>query len=303
MDGPSAVRTANAGPLACRRPAAFRRDKPGAGRVAGEKGHAPGVPLKTATKNKKHRDEAQAVQVNGALPLYAAPQAVHSITHRDIAVKAGEGSFAFAEQAPIVEITVDEFERAALDFPIVFVGETLQPYAVMGLEAARNAFVREGQYRPGTYIPAYLRRYPFVFARDEGSDALILCLDHASDRIAKAGEAGAVPLFEGDEPTALTRQAVQFCENYEAARARTEVLVALLRDLDLLEGRQANHVGAEGAEPTLLLDYCAIDAAKLEALDAEAFQRLRAAGALPAIYAHLASQANWQVLAVTRMAA
>jgi hypothetical protein len=264
--------------------------------------------MKTGTKNKKpqtdvQESEVQGVQVNGAMPLYAEPKAIHSVTHRDVAVQTGDASFRFAEKAPIVEITVDEFERAALDFPIVFVGETFQPFAVMGLAADQNQFVREGSYRPGVYVPAYLRRYPFVFARDEGSDALILCLDHASDRVAKAGETGVMPLFEGEEPTALTRQAIQFCENYEAARGRTGVLIDLLREFDLLEARQANHVVTDGAEPTLLLEYCSIDVAKLDALDAEAFQRLRAAGALPAIYAQIASQANWQVLALARGAA
>jgi SapC len=258
--------------------------------------------LNTAIKNKKARAEAQGPQVNGSLPLYAAPQAVHSITHRDVAVHTGAGSFAFAERAPIVEITVDEFERAALDFPIVLVGESLHPYVVMGLDAERNQFVSEGEYRPGAYVPAYLRRYPFVFARDEGSEALILCLDHASDRVAKAGETGALPLFDGDEPTALTRQALQFCENYEAARGRTDVLLGLLREFDLVEPRQANHVATEGAEPTLLLEYFTIDTAKLDALEADRFERLRTAGALPAIYAQIASQANWQVLAINRAA-
>jgi hypothetical protein len=257
----------------------------------------------TATKSKKQQAGVQVAQVNGSMPLYTKPQAVHSVTHRDVLVHAGDGSFAFAERSPIVEIMVDEFERAALDFPIVFVGESLQPFAVMGLEADRNLFVSAGNVRPGVYVPAYLRRYPFALARDEGSDALILCLDHASERMVSAGTTGAMPLFEGEEPTALTRQAIQFCENYEAARARTALLIELLRDLDLLEARQANQTGADGGAPTLLLDYFAIDAAKLDALDAEAFQRLRSAGALPAIYAQIASQANWQVLAVTLPAA
>ncbi len=259
--------------------------------------------MKSATKTKKLQTEEQGAQVNGAMPLYDAPQAVHSVTHREVSVRTGEGTFTFAEKAPIIEVTVDEFERASLDFPIVFVGEALQPFAVMGLEADKNQFVSAGGYRPGVYVPAYLRRYPFVFARDEGSEALILCLDHASDRVVKAGDTGAMPLFDGDEPTALTRQAIQFCENYEAARARTSVLVGLLRELDLLAARQATREGAEGEGATLLLEYQTIDVAKLDALDADGFQRLRAAGALPAIYAQLASQANWQVLAVTRPAA
>jgi hypothetical protein len=239
-------------------------------------------------------------KVSGSLPLYGEPQAINSVTHRDVGVIIGPGDFQFAAKTPIIQLTVDEFERASLDYPIVFFGTDRQPYAVTGLEAERNLFVAEGIYRGDAYVPAYLRRYPFVFARDEGSDALILCLDHESDRVAKAGERGALPLFEGDEPTAVTRQALEFCENYEAAQNRTRALIDLLVESDLLEAKKAHYTAPGESEPTLLLEYLAIERARLEALDSERFLRLRAAGALPAIYAQIASQAKWEALAASR---
>lgn len=235
-------------------------------------------------------------QVNGSLPLYAEPRAVHSVTHRDVAVRVGVGDFAFAAKAPMVQITVDEFERASLDYPIVFFGDDRQPYAVSGLELDRNLFVTDGAYAAGAYIPAYLRRYPFVFARDEGSDALVLCLDHASGRVGAAGDPGTEKLFDGHEPTALTRQALNFCESYEAADARTKAFVKLIEELGLFEPKQAHYTAPGASTPTLLLEYFTIDRARLDGLSDEDFARLRAARAVSAAYAQIASQANWEVL-------
>jgi len=235
-------------------------------------------------------------KVNGSLPLYAEPRAVHSVTHRDVAVRVGGGDFGFAAKAPMVQITVDEFERAALDYPIVFFGDDRQPFVVSGLELDRNVFVKDGHYVAGAYIPAYLRRYPFVFARDEGSDALVLCLDHASDRVTVAGEPGAEKLFDGQEPTALTRQALNFCESYEAADARTKAFVTLVGELGLFESKQAHYTAPGAATPTLLLEHFTIDRARLDDLSAEDFSRLRDARVVSSAYAQIASQANWEVL-------
>jgi len=241
-------------------------------------------------------------QVNGSLPLYRDPRPVHSATHAQAAVVVAPTDFAFAAGAPMIQLTVDEFERAALDYPILFFGEDRQPYVVTGLEAERNLFVSAGQYQTGAYIPAYLRRYPFVFARDEGSERLILCLDHASGRVAEAEAEGAVALFEGGEPTELTLQALRFCENYEAAQARTRALVALLEELDLFELKQVHYTAPQAAEPSLLVEYRTVDRARFEALSAEQFLRLRDLGALPAIHAQIASQAKWDALAAVARA-
>lgn len=252
-------------------------------------------------KNRKAADTAQkaspAPQVNGSLPLYRDPRPVHGATHASSAVIVAPTDFGFAAGAPMVQLSVDEFERAALDYPILFFGDDRQPYVVTALEAERNLFVTEGGYRPGAYIPAYLRRYPFVFARDEGRDRLILCLDHASGRVADKGDEGAVALFEDGTPTELTLQALRFCENYEAAQARTRLLVELLDEYDLFEVKSVHYTAPGATAPSLLVEYRSVDRARFEALPADAFLRLRDAGALPAIHAQIASQAKWEALA------
>lgn len=243
--------------------------------------------------------DAGAWQVNGHLPLYRDPRPVHAATHGQVALKAGAADFSFIAQSPMIRLTVDEMERAALDYPIALFGADRQPYAIMSLDPQGNAFVVDGAFRPGAYIPAFVRRYPFVLARDEASDTLVLCLDHGSDMLVTAdGDAttqGALPLFADAEPAQLTNNALQFCEAYEAAVRRTQGFAALLDQYGLLVEREVRSTA--GGSNNLLLAFAAIDRDKLDALPADDFQALRAAGALPAIYALIASQANWDVLA------
>ena len=66
-----------------------------------------------------------------------------------------------------VPITVDEFVAVQRYFPIVFsVGENPVPLALMGLNEGVNVFVDdEGKLLGEVYLPAYVRRYPFMLAR------------------------------------------------------------------------------------------------------------------------------------------
>lgn len=236
--------------------------------------------------------------VTGAIPLYADARPVLAQTHGDHAIKDLPTSYAFAAKAPLIPVTVDEFAAAAQDYPIVLVGPANAAFVVTGLAPDTNLFVdAEGNYAAGAYIPAYLRRYPFVFARDEGDTLRILCLDEASPQVGTTADEGARALFQGDaEATDLTKQAMAFCQAFEDAERRTRLLADLLVEHDLLDGRQAHH--NQGATSTLLLDYRTIDPAKLDALADDAFLALRHKGALIPATAMLASNLNWQKLAV-----
>ena len=139
--------------------------------------------------------------------------------------------------ANVVPLTVTEFAPAALSYPVIFVGEARQPVAVMGLRQGENLFVNEaGAFSPESYIPAYVRRYPFVFANDDVQKRLILCVDREAPFLK---EGGATPLFVEGEPSPYTQQAMEFCNNFEQERLRTEAFGKLLADLDLLETRES----------------------------------------------------------------
>lgn len=230
------------------------------------------------------------------LPLYGDPHPVTSATHGAVGVLAATADYSFAAHAPLIPLAADEFERAGLDYPIVFIGAAHQPYAVMGLDPQRNLFIRGGAYRGDAYIPAYLRRYPFAYARVQGGAGPLLFLDHRSPRVALLGTPGAVPLFHGGTPTELTRQALGFCDSYQAGQARTVLVLELLAAYNLLEPKSAHHNPPGSTSPQLLLEYFSISAERLEALNDADFLMLRRAGVLPALHAQIASQERWAAL-------
>ena len=179
--------------------------------------------------------------------------------------------------------------------PIIFVGDEKLPIAVMGLNAGENMFVQDnGLFEPGVYIPAYVRRYPFVFANDEAQKRLILCIDRQAPFVK---EGGATPLFADGKPTPYVEQAMEFCNSFEQERLRTEAFVKLLTDLDLLETREAfftpRNPDGSSAGSQKIAEYFAVSEEKMKTLPAEKLAELRDNGALGQIYAHLVSLMGW----------
>ena len=239
--------------------------------------------------------------IDGDLPLYGDIKLLTAERHGDLFLTS-EPSFAFASNAVVVPLTIDEFERAALDYPIVFFGPARRAFAVMGITPDKNAFIDTAiGFRTGAYVPAYLRRHPFALVKDREQDTWVLGVDETSDRLARSDACGAQSLFAEGIPTAALSDIVAFCESYENAQQRTDRLVGLLDDLELFEARQAHHQLPDAAghpgEPVLLIDYVAINRGRLEALDEQARDLLRAAGGWGPSYAHLFSAANWERLA------
>src|SRR5690606_22183616 len=73
-------------------------------------------------------------------------------------------------QLNAVPLSFAEFAVACRDYPIAFVsgdgGQSYVAMAVLGLENRRNLFATaDGAWEPGTYVPAYVRRYPFCMTR------------------------------------------------------------------------------------------------------------------------------------------
>lgn len=248
-------------------------------------------------------------EISGSVLFYKRPEPLSPELHGKLGVKTIEAPFRFAKQGHAVPLTVGEFPLAALSGPIIFVGDDKMPIAVMGLNAGDNMFVGDnGQFEPGVYIPAYVRRYPFVFATDDAQDRMVLCIDRDADFVVEGGE---MPFFEKDnQPSEYTKRCMDFCNNFEAERRRTVAFVQLLKDLDLFETKTAtftpvNPDGTPG-EQQKIAEYFGVSEEKLNKLPPEKFVELRDNGALGQIYAHLMSLVGWDrlvALAMSRAAA
>ena len=77
--------------------------------------------------------------------------------------------------------------------------------AYLGLRDTENLFVDEkGGWEEAAYIPAYIRRYPFIFSEIPGSEQLTLCVDMNKDVV---DEKGAQKFFDADgKPTGETEE-------------------------------------------------------------------------------------------------
>lgn len=243
--------------------------------------------------------------ITGTVLLYSRPEPLNPELHGKLGVRRMEHPFAFAATEHLLPLTVAEFQPAALCYPVIFVGEEHTPVAVMGLKEGENLFLSaSGSPDPECYVPAYVRRYPFVFANDPGSDRMILCIDRNAPLLDDNG--GEAPLFEGTEPSAFTKSAMDFCREFEGERRRTEEFVKLLNSMDLFEVKQAVFTpqtpDGQPGQPQMLAEYFAISEDKLGKLPEDKVMELFKNGALMQIYAHMMSLLNWERLLAKAMA-
>lgn len=240
---------------------------------------------------------AQQPELTGNVLFYKNPQPLNPEQHAALGVKQIEQPFGFLRTAHAIPVTVTEFGTTASAYPIIFVGNDLTPVAVMGVRQNENLFVKEdGTTEADFYVPAFVRRYPFVFANDKDSDRLLLCVDREAPMVTNQPD---VAFFENGQPTEFTNNAIEFCKEFERQRRATADFVGVLQKFNLLEQKtvafqprdqQGNSVG----EQQKIADYMAVDEEKLNNLTNEQFVELRESGALGAIYAHMLSLLNWQ---------
>ena len=225
------------------------------------------------------------------LPLfYTALEALNLQEHGKMKVRPIEKAEIIAKTHAI-PATVDEFALLQRHYPIVFsVGDQPIPLALMGLSEGVNVFLDDSG-KPldrMNYIPAYMRRYPFLLARVRpDSDDLSLCFDPGAGAVGNFKDGD--PLFEDEQPSQATKAVLQFCEQFETAGQRTAAFMEELKKTGLLmDGEVA--IQPEGADkPFLYRGFQMIDEEKLRELRGDELRKMHQSGILQLIYAHLFS--------------
>lgn len=171
--------------------------------------------------------------------FYVKPVILSRSTHRNARVQSPPADFSFAAGAHAVQLVVSEFREAAREYPIVFAeaDEGRMPVALLGLREGENLFIdRRGGWDAG-YIPASLRRYPFVLGEDADQDSQVVCVD---ENYAGFGDVEGDALFdeEGQSTATLTR-VMKFLKEYHRQYLRTRKFVQSLEEHELLVGLDA----------------------------------------------------------------
>jgi hypothetical protein len=196
----------------------------------------------------------------------------------------------FLVQQHAIPITVDEFVAVQRFLPIVFsVGENPVPLALMGLNEGVNVFVDdEGKVLGEVYLPAYVRRYPFMLARlSPEAQELSLCFDPTSGLVGDFAEGES--LFDDGKPSETTNSILKFCEEFELSAQRTVAFMQDLKAGDLLMDGEVSIQPAGSEQPFVYRGFQMVNEEKLRDLGGEALEKMNRNGMLPLIYAHLFS--------------
>jgi len=231
------------------------------------------------------------------LPLfYTKPTPLDAKKHNNLALVSDFG-LGFTKNVNAVPINIIEMPQICHFYPIAFSpDESATPVAICGLRDNENLFLRDDNtWEPDTYIPAYIRRYPFIFSEMPDSDQLSLCID-MTDKVTEEG--GTQKFFESDEkPTQLAQNALEFCKSYHAAAQQTVQFGQALAQSGILVERQAE-INIGGGKRINFAGFRIIDEEKLAELDDATILDWRKKGWLPFLYAHLFSGSQWQRLTV-----
>ncbi|MDX6805812.1 SapC family protein [Terrihabitans rhizophilus] len=226
------------------------------------------------------------------LLIYERAVPVSRQRHADWSVKAGQ-DYSFASSINSVPLMTAEFNVAMPEFAIVFAGQGDQvvPVAMLGVRDQENLYVSRSGGWTARYIPAFLRRYPFVFASTDAGDNFTLCIDE--DFSGANTEGRGERLFDSTgERTQYLQGVLGFLQAYQQQFLRTQAFTRRLVEFDLLEPMQAQFT-LPGGQRMTLTGFQAISAERLKALSGERLEQLARADELDLIYAHLHSLRNF----------
>lgn len=225
------------------------------------------------------------------LPLfYGSVRPLDSVRDAARAIRT-TSDYSFARATNAVPLNAVEYVQALRHYPIVF--STAKPamtLAVLGIRDDENLFVdAAGEWRKGAYVPAYVRRYPFIFIRGNDPDKLTLGIDDAAPHF--AGGDGS-PLFINGEPSGQARHALAFCEEFQAHLMLTQEFCRAIADRDLLVDQGAQFEFRSGGRATIQ-GFRIIDESKFKALPDDVIAEWRRKGYLPLVFAHFFSMRSW----------
>ncbi|MBF0418008.1 MAG: SapC family protein [Magnetococcales bacterium] len=230
--------------------------------------------------------------------FYDRPEPLNKERHRGLKLDAKRAEPGFAAKTNSVPLSGQEFHLAAKEFPIIFleVGDgAVLAAALLGVRTDENLYVdRDGRWS-STYVPAFVRRYPFILAENPAQpDQWTVCLDAAFPGFnTETGD----PLFgEDGEPTQLMGNTIRFLQEYQEGFRRTSQFIERLKKLGLLTTMTAQVETATG-QKFALQGLLTVDEKKLLALEESQAMELFRSGEMGWIYAHLISLSNINRLA------
>src|SRR5215472_12546400 len=215
--------------------------------------------------------------------------------HRDSSVEIGS-NYSFSGKVNSVPLMAVEFPQAAADYAIVFGGTqgNIMPVVILGLRGNENLYLSKDATWEAKYIPAFVRRYPFVFSASPDEQRFVLCVD---EEFAGFNRDGRGQRLFGDDgkPSPYVENILKFLQDFQTQFRRTQSFCKKVEELDVLEPMQAQ-VELTSGERYSLGGFMAVNRAKLKAVSGEKLAELAKTDELELIYLHMQSMRNFTAL-------
>ncbi len=250
----------------------------------------------TTKQTANNKEKPKGEQSSGLPLLYKNPVALDGVRHVGASVRETT-DFSFARPTNSLPINAIEFIEAGKSYPIVFTGDgNTLPAAIVGLEKSNYFVTKDNKWLAGSYVPAYIRQYPFIFFERPEEQKFYLCVDEASSNFSMHKMTDANALYsDAGAPTEFTNNALKFCTAFYQHHLITKNLCADLEEHKLLQPYGAELTLSSGRKTTLS-GFKMIDEKALNALPNKVYLSFREKGWLPFIYFALASASNWKRL-------
>ena len=153
------------------------------------------------------------------LLIYESAIPVSNARHGEWSVEVG-ADYSFSKSVNSVPLMAVEFPHAAAEYAIVFSGtaEAFIPTAILGMREENLYLGAQGAWQ-AKYIPAFVRRYPFVFSSSQDGKTFTLCIDEAFPGFNQQGR-GQRLFGEDKKPSAYVSNVLKFLED-----GKTELLL------------------------------------------------------------------------------
>ena len=227
------------------------------------------------------------------LLIYETAVPLNAGRHADVCFDATGTNYAFSARVNAVPLMAVELLRAATEYAVVFTaaGDDVLPAAVLGVTGEQNLYLSADAQWQAKYIPAFIRRYPFVFSNSADGKTLTLCIDETHPGVNREGRGQR--LFGDDhKPSPFTGNVLKFLQEYQTQFERTRLFGKRLQELDLLTPMQAE-VTTPAGEKIKLGGFLTVSRPKLRALQPETLASLARTDELELIYLQLYSMRNF----------
>ncbi|MCP9916435.1 SapC family protein [Cyanobium sp. ATX 6F1] len=203
--------------------------------------------------------------------------------------------YSFTESTNAVPLMAIEFLNAAGDYPIVFVGEDeVMPVILLGMQQSENLYLSpEGNWE-GKYVPAFIRRYPFVLSQADDQEKAYLCIDESYPGFNQSQE-GIALIGDDGKASEYIDGILRFLSQFQAEYQRTKVICKKLKELNLLEPKQAEAKLPNG-QTKAINGFYTVERSRVLTLSSEALLELVRSGVYEMICHHLASLRNFNTL-------